>query len=291
MYPLSFGFRAHDVTLSEQSTDIDPFEQLAYSLEQHHVSCVQLAPLKLFPHFFQSTAINPGAVQRCKAAFDNHHIRIGVLGSYINMIHPDPGQRTRALHQFELFIRYAQLFGSPMVASETGSVNAALGGYTERNFTQDAYQQTIRSIRQLVHVAEQYRVYVAIEPGVNHPIHDVITIEHMLNDVDSPNLGLIIDPTALTPPDHVDTQWQVELAQQLFEQFSPSVLAMHIADWKPTDASHSSNRLIRCNATEGLMNIPAILNIAAQHKPYLTTIFEHTVDQAMDHVLKCYLEH
>lgn len=286
MYPLSFGFRAHDVTLSEQPADTDPFEQLAYSLEQHHVSCVQLAPLKSFPHFFQSTTINPGVVQRCKTAFDNHYIRIGVLGSYINMIHPNLEERNQLLHQFELFIRYAHILGAPMVASETGSVHAVAGGYTERNFNQDAYLQTICSIRQLVRVAEQCNVYVAIEPGVNHPIHNAVTIEHMLNDIASPNLGLIIDPTALTPPDHVNAQWQVELTQLLFEQFSASILAMHIADWKPTDTSHSSNRLIRCNATEGQMNIPAILNIAAQHKPYLTTIFEHTVDTAIDHVLE-----
>ncbi|OXM99848.1 sugar phosphate isomerase/epimerase family protein [Bifidobacterium vansinderenii] len=286
MTRLNFGFRGHDIT--EARTP----EALADGLAEQGARNVQLALAKSFPDMCsEAGAISPGmgsAIRRMLAA---RGVEIAVLGCYINMIHPDLAVRERLLRRFEAHVANARFFGAPIVASETGSVIPNLGRYTERNFTEDTYRDALGVIRRLVAAGERHDTIVGIEPGVNHPIHDLDTVERLIADVDSPYLGIVFDATALTPAWQASPEWQLELTRQAFLRFGGHICAMHIADWRLEGSGdvHGSGvatpSIRRVAAGTGRMPVREILAIAEAYKPYLTTIFEHTENDAMRRAL------
>ncbi|RSX51887.1 sugar phosphate isomerase/epimerase family protein [Bifidobacterium callimiconis] len=283
MTRLNFGFRGHDITGARTP------EALADGLAQQGARNVQLALAKSFPDMnSEAGAINPGMGAVIRRTLASRGVEIAVLGCYINMIHPDLEVRETLLRRFEAHVANARYFGAPIVASETGSVIPNLGQYTERNFTEETYRDTLDVIRRLVAAGERYGTIVGIEPGVNHPIHDLDTVERLIADVDSPYLGIVFDATALTPAWQASPEWQLELTRQAFRRFGERICAMHIADWRLDgdggDAGAAPS-IRRVAAGTGRMPVREILAIAEASKPCLTTIFEHTENDAMSQAL------
>ena len=284
---INCGARGHDVTWG------DTPERLASGLAGYGVHTVQLALAKSFPSISSDAAhLNPGMGMRVRRALDAHGVDIAVLGCYINMTHPNAGLRESALRRFEAHLANARFFGSPMVASETGSVDAAPGRFTEENFSEAMYRQALDSIRRLVAVGERFGTMVGIEPGANHPIYDIATTERLLADVDSPWLGIIFDATAYTTPDGrgVDGSTQLQLAQTAFDRFGERIMAVHIADFtvEPSDATACGTDIRRCDAGDGVLDIEGILTLANARRPWIPVIFEHTVDEAIARAVRRY---
>lgn len=98
-----------------------------------------------------------------KNIFEDEKITISVLSCYINLIHPDLEEREKRLHQFETYIRYDSMFGAKIVATETGSIYETIY-YTEDNYTEEAYEEVLFSVRRLCREAEKYGIIVGIEP-------------------------------------------------------------------------------------------------------------------------------
>lgn len=276
---INFGARGHDVT------DAHTVEQLGTGLEQYGVHTVQLALPRQFPQFAQASQINPGLGMRFRRVLGDHGVDIAVLGCYINMTHPDVQEREQLLQRFETYLEYARFFGAPVVASETGSVDAVPGRFTEENFTEAMYQESLAVIRRLVAVGERFGTIVGVEPGANHPIYDIATTERLLNDVDSPYLGVVLDPTAYTTPNGqtVHDGDQVELTRKAVERFGDRIVAVHIDDFTVDDEG-----IHRCNVDEGVMDVRGVLEIIGEAKPWIPVILEETHDEAIARTVQRY---
>lgn len=269
---INFGARGHDVT------DADTVEKLAVGLERYGVHNVQLALPRQFPDLADASRINPGMGLRFRRVLGDHGVDIAVLGCYINMTHPDLETREALLRKFEAYLANARFFGAPVVASETGSVDADPGRFTEENFAEDMYQESLGAIRRLVRVGERFGTIVGVEPGANHPIHDLASTERLLADVDSPYLGIVFDPTAYTTPNGrtVEGLDQVDLTRQALERFGDRIVAVHIDDFTVDEAG-----IHRCNVDEGGMDVRGILELIAQARPWIPVILEETRDEAI----------
>lgn len=154
----NLGIRAHDL-------EAENLQELAGNVAQRGFSAVQLALAKSITEFTTSTgSLSPGYGHYVKSLFQQHDVRIAVLGCYINMIHPDLAERQRQLDRFKEHIRFARDFGCSIVGTETGSVIPSLG-YSEDNFTDEAYTEVVKSVQELVEEAEKFGVIVGIEGG------------------------------------------------------------------------------------------------------------------------------
>ena len=261
-----FGARGHDVDF-----DGTP-DGLAAALAVQGARCVQFAPGKLFPDLpCGEREINPGYGMMMRRALASRGVDIAVLGCYINMIHQDPVVREALLRRFEAYLRHARYFGAPIVASETGSVIEPLGVYTTDNFTEAAYMEVLSSVRRLVAVGERHHTFVGIEPGRNHPIHDLDTVERLLNDVDSEWLCIVLDPAVLI--DGTDYQGEPALVEEAFSRFGDRIHAMHLKDFRPRP---DGDELEMTDIGDGVMDVEGILRLVAKHRPYLPVITERT---------------
>lgn len=266
---MEFGCRAHDLTRAHTP------DELGAACEEQGVRYVQLALAKSFPQMVSGAGeISPGMGAHVRRALAAHDVEVAVMGCYFNMIDADLAAREQGIRKFEAYLSCARSFGCGIVASETGSVDPKFR-YTEENFTDEAFREAADVIGRLVAHAERVGAVVGIEPGVNHPIHDVETCARLVESVGgSPALGFILDPTALITPALADSQ--LDITCSMLKAFPERIVATHLVDYRI-----EGGELVRCNLGEGQMDVASVLGAVLSAKPHGHVLTEFTEDEAI----------
>ncbi|WP_312094671.1 sugar phosphate isomerase/epimerase family protein [Niallia sp.] len=260
----NIGIRAHDV-------ENLPLEQLVTEIASKEVSAVQLALSKSFKEINREVGcLTPSLAHNIGVAFQKGAIQIAVLGCYINMIHPNLKERRKELDLFKEHIRYCRDLGCSLVGTETGNVNAEIV-YTEENFKEEPFLEVVESVRELVKEAEKFGVMVAIEGGINHPIHSPKRMKRLLDEVKSNNLQVIFDPANYLTIDNY--QKQVEIFQEAFDLFGDQIVIIHAKDFI------IDNKKIKfVPVGHGMLDYEAIFRLIKGKKPFINIILEETKD-------------
>lgn len=260
---LNIGIRAHDI---ENQTSL---EGLAEEISGKGLSSVQLALGKSFKDFNTSVgSLSPGYARHIGAAFRAKNVDISVLGCYIHMIHPDKEKRKKELDRFKEHIRFARDFGCSIVGTETGNVNEKTG-YTKDNFTEQPFLDVVESVRELVKEAEKFGVIVAIEGGINHPVHSPQVLKRLLDTIDSNNLQVIFDPANFLDLNNYERQ--EEVFQEAIDLFGDRMVIMHAKDFIIED-----NWIKMVPVGTGLLNYDAIFKLIKPKKPFINVLLENT---------------
>lgn len=268
MMNLNLVARGHDLS------HVQTVDDLAKKASQQNISTLQLALSRSFPTLASDgQAINAGMGHYMKRSLAKEGISVGILSCYINMIHPDLSVRETLLRQFERYLQYAASFGATMVATETGSVSE--GGYTEKNFSDDAFAQIVEAIRRLVRAGEKHRMMVGIEPGLNHPLYSLDRVAELIATIDSDYLGIILDPTNLITSENYHQQ--VSLVEEAFERFGEKICGLHLKDYIVSN----EGEIIPVDLGMGVIDYEAIVKIAQKYRPYLYIVLEETKDDAL----------
>lgn len=262
----SIGVRGHD--LSEKQT----IAELGSALEELTIQTVQFAFNMSFPELVTPVSkLNSGLAMATRQALADKNVRIGVLSCYINMIHPDLVQREAALQRFETYLSYANSFGAPLVATETGCVHPEIH-YTAENYTEKAFQDVVQVVKRLTKTAAQHGTLVGIEPGINHPIYSPEKTLALIAAVDATNLKIVLDPTNLITAETY--QKQADIIQNCFDLFGNKIDVIHLKDFIV-----KAGQIIPVAFGEGVMDIPWFLNFLKDQKPGITIILEETKDR------------
>lgn len=268
MMNLNLVARGHDLS------HVQTVDDLAKKASQQNISTLQLALSRSFPTLASDgQAINAGMGHYMKRSLAKEGISVGILSCYINMIHPDLSVRETLLRQFERYLQYAASFGATMVATETGSVSEA--GYTEKNFSDEAFAQIVEAIRRLVRAGEKHRMMVGIEPGLNHPLYSLDRVAELIATIDSDYLGIILDPTNLITSENYHQQ--VSLVEEAFERFGKKICGLHLKDYIVSN----EGEIIPVDLGMGVIDHEAIVKIAQKYRPYLYIVLEETKDDAL----------
>lgn len=277
---MTFGCRAHDIVGADVAgggAGLTP-DELGAALSVQGMSCTQLALGRTFPQWSAPERLSPGLGSRVRRALAAHGIEVAVMGCYFNMIHPDLAEREAGIRRFEAYLAHARFFGAPMVASETGSVDPGFH-YTEENFTGEAFEAAAATIERLVRMGERCGAVVAVEPGVNHPIHDVETTKRLLERIDSPYLGVILDPTALVTPELAPRQ--LDIVDEALATFGERVVATHLVDYRI-----EGGELVRCDLGTGQIDAAGILSRVSAARPGGYVITEFTEGDAIGNAVR-----
>lgn len=259
---LQLGIRAHDLGQL-------PIEELTDKMIDYGFNHAHFAIKKSFPHSVPSVQqMTPGTANHIHQHFAKKGIKLSILGSYVNLSSLDLAVRKQAIADFKSHIYLAHEFGAAMVATETGSVG---NGYTTDNFTEEAYQIALESVREIVKEAEQFGVTVAIEAGINHPIHTAALLRRLVDEVNSPNIKVILDCANLMAVDNYERQEDViNEALSLLDKY---IIALHIKDFIVEDG-----KIKIVPVGHGWMNYEAILRYAKYQKPHIFTSLESTTE-------------
>ncbi|MBW4081909.1 sugar phosphate isomerase/epimerase [Paenibacillus sp. S150] len=261
--PLHLGIRAHDFGRL-------PLPELLERLNRYRFPHVQLAVHKSFPESVPAmTGLSPGTAAYFGEAFRQAGIRIAVLGCYVNIVDSDPAKRALALNAFCTHLRLARDFGASLVGTETGSVG---NGYTPDNFTEEAFQQVVTSVRAMVAEAERFGVTVGIEAGLNHPLHTAQLAHRLLGLVPSNNLQIILDCANLMTVDNYRRQDAV-IAEAL-ELLGDRIAVLHLKDFTVRDG-----QIEIVPAGRGLLHFAPLLHYMKYKRPHIQGILESTPEE------------
>lgn len=260
---LNIGIRAHDI--ENQAT----LEGLVEEISSKGLTSVQLALGKSFGDLNTGVgSLSPGFARHIGDAFGKKDVQIAVLGCYIHMIHPDKEKRKQELDRFKEHIRFARDFGCSIVGTETGNVNEKTG-YTVDNFEEQPFLDVVDSVRELVEEAEKFGVIVAIEGGINHPVHTPQKLRRLLDHIDSPNVQVIFDPANFLDPDNYHRQ--EEIFQEAMDILGDRMVIMHAKDFVIEDGW-----IKMVPVGTGVLNYDAIFKLIKPKKPFINVLLENT---------------
>lgn len=260
--PLQLGIRAHDFGQI-------PLSELTGKLTHYGFTHIQFAVKKSFPDSVPSfSALSPGTAAYFGSAFQRANVRIAVLGCYVNITASDLSERAQAIRDFNTHLRLARDFGASLVGTETGSVGQ---GYTEANFTEEAFERVVESVRTMVSEAERFGVTVGIEAGLNHPLYTAPLTRRLLDLVPSDNLQIILDCANLMSPDNYKDQ--DEVITEALELLGNRIACIHLKDFSVVD---DQIRIVPVG--QGQLNFESILRYMKYKRPHIQGILESTAE-------------
>ena len=220
---LRLGVRAHDFGMFSA-------QELASRVTSSGFSSVHLALHKAIEGFVAEPGhITAKLADDVHGAFMAKDLTIGVLGCYINPVHPDPTKRGTELARFLEQISYARRFGAMVVGTETGSIDPDCG-YHEDTCLASTYKTFCGVLEKMLSRAEDHKVMVGIEPvSRNHTIGSPELMSKLIKDMASPHLSVIYDPVNAFPAEGLFSE-QDEIAKCL-DLFGERICAFHLKDY------------------------------------------------------------
>lgn len=275
---MQLGIRLHD-------TKKLSFEERIADVHQLGFACGHLALSKVIEEFpTDDAALTPGLAMYIKKVFARNDVDIAVLGCYLNLANPNPEKLAAIQKRYMAHIRFASLLGCGVVGTETGAPNETYTAVPECH-GEEALRTFITNLRPVVDYAEKMGVIVAIEPVFKHIVYNPDRAKQVLQEIDSPNLQIILDPVNLL--DISNYTQQVAIVEEAIEVLGEHIAMVHIKDFRV-----ENEKLISVGAGLGEMDYTAVLKFIKERKPYIHVTLENTTPadsiQCKEHILALY---
>lgn len=260
---LSFGMRCHDICPKM------PMEELFQEVRANQIDQIQLAFGKSISDYdFSVGHYSPGFSRYIASLLEKNQIHVAVLGCYINPIHPIESRRQAEVAKFIEHLKYAKIIGADMVGTETGRLDPDMK-VTPETFTETAYQRLLKSMREIVSAAEKLGVTVGVEGVFDHTLYSPAMMKRFLEDIDSPNVEVILDSVNLIHPDEVERQ--EEVIDKAFAYYGDRITMLHMKDF----VFDGSSQIFR-HVGEGLFQYEPLMKHLKEKKPHITMLLENS---------------
>lgn len=270
---MAFGTLAHKVGKR-------PYQEVVQRLKAIDLDFVQLAMSKAFSDIDSSVGhLSPGLAYKIGNEFAKAGIRIGILGCYINPVHPDPAERRNEINRFKEHIRFARQLGAPMVATETGALTTFIEQEPER-YIEKGWEVLRASVEEMAEEAEKWGVYVGLEPVKTNTLTTPERMRQMLDEVPSSILGVVLDPCNLLNHENLDRQ--DEIIDQAFDLFGDRIIAAHLKDINFT----GDGRTKTSKPGNGIFHTARFLEKLNRQKPLIDISIEDADEEDLNDVIR-----
>lgn len=254
---LQIGIRAHDMEHA-------PIEKMAENMAKKGLACTQLALSKAITAFNTDTgAMTPGMAMYLRRVFEKNNVDIAVLGCYNELGNGDSEEFKKIAGIYKSHIRFAKTLGCGMVGTETWSSNLDVTG-------EEALKKLIENMKKIVSYAENMGVIIGMEPVAGHIVYDIKRARKVLDEINSPNLQIILDPVNLITYDNY--QNQDELINEAFELLGENIACIHAKDF----IVEKDKTIKSVIAGDGLLNYQLLCTKLKKKKPYIHMLLEET---------------
>lgn len=137
-------------------------------------------------------------------------------------MNPIESQRQAEVARFIEHLKYARVMGADMVGTETGRLDPDMA-VTPETYTEEAYQLLLKSMREIVSAAEKLGVIVGVEGVFDHTLYSPARMKRFLEDIDSPNVEVILDAVNLIGPDSVSPESQRRAVEKAFAYYGDRI--------------------------------------------------------------------
>jgi sugar phosphate isomerase/epimerase len=203
-------------------------EETATRIRKHGFNTVQL-DMAFKDMDLETSKISKAKCKKIRDTFRAHNLPVCAVSGYTNIVHPDPAARAQKLKHLKTLIRNARDLGTPYVISETGTFDTESDWvHHPKNKTEEGYETCRDVIADLVKEAYDHGAVFLLETYVNNVIGSVGETLRLFADIDSPSLGLLMDPTNYFEDHNIDSMDQV--LNQIFDSLSDKVRIAHAKD-------------------------------------------------------------
>lgn len=259
---MQFGIRLHDAVKA-------PIEERLKIVKEQGFTCAHVALSKVISeNSVAPEALTPGYAMYLKRLFDKNELDCAVLGCYLNLANPDEAQLKAIQEKYKANIRFAAHLGAGVVGTETGAPNVEYK-FEEACWNEESLQIFIKNLRPVVKYAEQMGVLMAIEPVVRHIVCNPVRARRVLDEIDSPNLRIILDPVNLL--ESYNYEKQDEIIDEAIELLGKDVAVLHVKDFVIKDG-----KLISVPVGQGQCHWDRIIPYMKKEKPFMHATLEDT---------------
>ncbi|NLO83434.1 MAG: sugar phosphate isomerase/epimerase [Clostridiales bacterium] len=132
---------------------------------------------------------------RIVEAYRRKSVEVTSIGVFTNLLEPDDKELELNLKYFERHMEIASKNNVPYVATECGFIPGKRG--VQADTYESAFQRLLESVKWLTAKAEEYDVYIALEPCVLDVIPSAKRMLDFIYQVGSPRLKVLLDPANL----------------------------------------------------------------------------------------------
>jgi sugar phosphate isomerase/epimerase len=153
---------------------------------------------------------------------------VAVSGTF-NMIHPDPTERERGLRRLAVLAAACKRLGTSVITLCTGTRDPDdKWQYHPDNASPEAWQDLVISMQSALQIAAEHDVTLAIEPEVSNVVDSAVKARRLLDEMQSPNLKIVIDAANLF---HEGTlQCQHRVLEEAFSLLADDIILAHAKD-------------------------------------------------------------
>lgn len=224
------------------------------------LACVHLRP---------PAELNPDACRAAAEAFLAEGVEVAAVAGYVNLVNPDPARREEGLQRLHRLIALCPEFGTPYLATETGSLNPdSEWDDHPANHTEEAWQILLPILQEAVRRCEDSGVMLLIEGYVHNVIATVDDCRRLREAIPSSSLGFMLDPNNLfEEADMADVPAHLE---RIFQAIGPYAPVAHAKD-----VVYHNGRIDTPRAGTGRLDYAAFARLMQQYQPNAPLILEH----------------
>lgn len=245
-----------------------PLTEMARAAQAHGFRHMHLDPRA-------SGILPPGApltadgARHVRQVLADHGITVAALAGYTNLVDAHTDRREAGLRAFEQTIELCPEFGTPYIATETGSLNpeSPWEDYPA-NHTPAAWEELLTVLRRLLRRARQNGVTILIEGYVNNVVATTEEADRLLDDLGAEGLGFVLDPFNYFTRGDVDRP--SEALDRIFDAIAARAPIAHAKDVVYTERGIATPKV-----GAGRMDWPAFAAMLRRRAPHIPLILEH----------------
>jgi sugar phosphate isomerase/epimerase len=217
-------------------------------------------------------AVDLTVIARVRRAVEERQLTLASLSGTYNMIHPDPAVRADGRHRLDAVIATAPRLGTRVVTLCTGTRNPrSMWRHHPDNDTPEAWRDLLASMEAALASAAQHDVVLGVEPEVSNVVSSPHRARQLLDTMQSPHLGIIMDGANVFPAGGL--QRQHEILDEAFELLGNDIVLAHAKDIsRDGEAGHEA-------AGTGLLDYDHYVQLLRQ-SPYTGALVLHSLSEA-----------
>ena len=255
----------------------DSVEEVAEAIRGAGLTAVQLS--------LESAALEPlpdelpaEVCARIRRAFAEREIEISAVSGTFNAIHPDRAYRADSIRRVRRLAARCAALGTRVITHCTGTRNTeSMWRHHPDNCRPEAWHEMQETFAELARIGEREGVVMAFEPETVNVVDTASKAQRLIQEIDSPALGLVMDPANYFHPEMLPRMDAV--LGEVFRRVGRYIALAHAKDFQPPPEGSGSEECVRPAAGTGMLNYPLYLRLLEEHG-YRGGLIMHSLSEA-----------
>jgi sugar phosphate isomerase/epimerase len=244
-----------------------PLEEMARIVAGHGLVCMMFDPR--YHTVSAGEQLTEKHARHVREVLEENGLKIVAVAGYTNLVDPDPERREQGLKAFERMIEVCYDFGTPYIATESGSLNPVhLKQAYAGNETEEAWEDLRGVLDRLLRKAEAHGVKLLIEGYVKNVVISTERAARLIREREDQPLGFVMDPFNYYSRE--DLNHPREAMDRIFSAIGSRSVVAHAKDVVYTDEG-----IVTPRSGAGKADWHYYARLLQEHTPEIPLILEH----------------